>query len=304
VDNLRGADVVTAEGDRVRASANENPDLFWAIRGGGGNFGVVTSFEYALHEVGPELLAGQVLYPAARAGELLRFYRDFFSDAPDEVMCYPFLLRVPPLDVFPREFHGTLALDFVVAYVGEVSEGLAHLQPFRDRGDPILDVVAPQPYVDLQQAFDAGMGKGNRWYSRSQRMNELSDEAIDTLVKHLAPFPGEFTSVYLSPPGGARERVAPHATAYPNRSSAHDLHIFPGWIDASQDEEIMAWADAFHEAMAPHGNGSVYVNLLGDGEAGRVPAAYAGNYRRLKELKTKWDPGNLFRGNHNIPPSG
>jgi FAD/FMN-containing dehydrogenase len=304
VDNLRGADVVTAEGDRVRASANENPDLFWAIRGGGGNFGVVTSFEYALHEVGPELLAGQILYPAARAGELLRFYRDFFSDAPDEVMCYPFLLRVPPLDMVPREFHGALALDFVVAYVGEVSDGLVHLQPFRDHGDPILDVVAPQPYVDLQQAFDAGMGKGNRWYSRSQSVNELSDDAIETLVKHLAPFPGEFTSVYLSPPGGARGRVAPHATAYPNRSFAHDLHIFPGWIDAGHDEEIMAWADAFHEAMGSHGDGGVYVNLLGDGEAERIPSAYAGNYRRLQELKTKWDPGNLFRGNHNIPPSG
>jgi hypothetical protein len=218
-------------------------------------------------------------------------------------MCYPFLIRIPPLDVFPPEFHGTLALDFVVAYVGEVSAGQARLQPFRDHGDPILDAVAVQPYVDLQQAFDAGMGKGNRWYSRSQRLDALSDEAIDTLVAQLAPFPGEFTSVYLSPPGGARGRVAPDAMAYPNRSSAHDLHIFPGWIDAGQDDAIMAWADAFHEAMTPYGEGSVYVNLLGDGEAERIPDAYAGNYRRLTELKKKWDPGNVFAGNHNIPPA-
>jgi FAD/FMN-containing dehydrogenase len=302
VDNVIGARVVTAGGEVVRVDEGENPDLFWALRGGGGNFGIVTSIEYRLHPVGPELLAGQVLYPGERAAELLRLYRDYFLDAPNEVMCYPFLIRVPPIDLFPERFHGTLALDFVVAYIGPVAEAEKHLAPFRSQPDPILDLVMPQPYVALQQAFDAGMGPGNRWYSRSQQLDELTDEGIDTLVAHLDPFPGELTAVYLGPHDGAVSSVAEDATAYAHRSSAHELHVFPGWLDPADDRRVMAWADALHEAMLPHGNGRVYVNLLGDGEAERVSNAYAQNYGRLTRLKGKWDPDNLFRGNHNIPP--
>lgn len=304
VDNVVAAQVVTAAGDIVRADEDENPDLFWAIRGGGGNFGVVTAFEYALHPVGPEVMAGQVLYPLERAGELLRFYREYFRDAPDEVMCFPFFIRVPPMDVFPEAFHGKVVLDFVVAHCGSVEEGREALAPFREQGGAIADFVMPQPYTALQQAFDAGMGKGNRWYSRSLHLDELTDEAIDTLLAHLDPFPGAFTAVYLGAGGGAMGRVDPGATAYPHRSSAHELHIFPGWMDPGGDEAAMTWADRFHGAMAPHGNGRVYVNLLGDGEEDRVPDAYASNWARLREVKAKWDPENVFRRNHNIPPAG
>lgn len=302
VDNLVGAEVVTAAGEIVRADGTENPDLFWALRGGSGNFGVVTSFEYTLHDMESEILAGQILYPADRASELLQFYRDYFRDAPDEVMCYPFFLRVPPVDAFPEAFHGAMALDFVVAYMGPVQDGESHLAPFRENGNAILDAVFPQSYLTLQQAFDAGMGRGNRWYSRSVQMGDLTDEAIDTLVGRLEPFPGELTVVYLGPGGGAIGRKASHAVAYPHRSSAHELHIFPGWLDAGDDAANMAWADAFLEAMLPFGNGAVYVNLLGDGEEARVPAAYGANYERLRVVKREWDPRNLFHRNHNIPP--
>jgi FAD/FMN-containing dehydrogenase len=302
VDNVRAARVVTAAGEIVRADETENTDLFWAIRGGGGNFGVVTSFEYALHPLPAEVLAGQVFYPLERAADIMRFYRDRFRDAPDELMCYPFFIRVPPMEPFPEAYHGQVVLDIVVAWLGPMEEGAAQVAPFRELGDPFLDLVAPQPYTTLQQAFDAGMGKGNRWYSRSQQLDDLTDAAIDTLVGGLDPFPGAFTAVYLGPHGGVAGRVASDAVAYPHRSSAHELHIFPGWADSAMDEEIMAWADAFHEAMLPHGNGSVYVNLLGDGEPERVKSAYGSNYSRLKELKSKWDPQNLFRANHNIPP--
>lgn len=303
-DNLVSARVVTADGEIRTASAEEHPDLFWALRGGGGNFGVVTSFEHALHPIPPQVLSGQVLYPAARAGELLRFYRDTFRDAPDELMCFAFLLRIPPVDVFPAEWHGELAVDFVVAWFGDPEEGAAHIAPFQALGDPILDYVVPQPYVQLQQAFDAGMGKGNRWYSRAQQFDELTDEAIDTLVAKLDPFPGDFTTVYLVPGGGAVGRVAADATAYPHRDSAYELHIFPGWGAAAQDQAVMAWADDLHHALLPHGNGGVYVNLLGDGERDRVRDAYRANWDRLAALKATWDPDNVFTGNHNIPPAG
>jgi FAD/FMN-containing dehydrogenase len=302
LDNLRSAEVVTADGQVLRADENENADLFWALRGGSGNFGVVTSFEYALHPVGPQVLAGQVFYPFHQAPELLRFYRDYFREAPDQVMCYPFFLRVPPIELFPENFHGELALDFVIAYAGPVEEAEGHLRPFRELGGSFLDLVAPQPYLTLQQSFDAGMPAGNRWFSRSQQMDELSDDAIDTLVRSLEPFPGEFTVVYLGPHDGAIGRVPADATAYPHRSSAHELHVFPGWLDPSQDAANIAWGKKVHDAMSPFGNGRVYVNLLGDMETGRVPEAYRENFDRLRELKAKWDPDNVLHGNHNIVP--
>lgn len=303
VDNLLGAEVVTAKGEIVRASEEENPDLFWALRGGSGNYGVVTSFELQLHPVGPELMTAQIFYPVQRAPELLRFYRDFFRDAPDEVMCYPFLIRVPPLDVFPELFHGTVALDFVLAYLGPVEDADEHLAPFRNLRDPFLDLTMPQSYIALQQSFDAGMVAGNRWYSRALQFDELSDDAIDTLVQNLDPFPGAFTAVYFSPYSGAPARSAPDATAFPHRSSAHELHVFPGWADEADDEEVMGWADDLYGAMVPYGNERVYVNLLGDGEAERTSEAYAQNLGRLRKLKAKWDPGNIFRNNHNIEPA-
>ena len=301
-DNLVAADVVTAKGDLIRASGTENPELFWGLRGGGGNFGVVTSFEFALHDMNYEVLAGQVIYPFDRAKELLRFYRDYFEEAPDEAVCFPFFYRVPPLDVFPADSHGEVVIAFVLAYMGPVSEGESLLAPFRELGDPILDWVVPQDYLTLQQSFDAGMGKGNRWYSRAHNFGKISDGAIDTLVDHLAPFPGEFTSVYFGPRGGEAGRKAPDATAFPHRNAKHELHIFPGWINPDDDEEIMAWTRQVSDAVAPYSNGEVYVNLLAEDEKARIRAAYGQNYQRLIELKDDWDPDNLFRMNQNIPP--
>lgn len=303
-DNLLGAEVVTADGRRVRADSGENPDLFWALRGGSGNFGVVTSFELALHEVGPEVTAGQVMYPLARAAELLAFYRDYFRDAPDEVMCFPFFLRIPPLPDFPEALHGQVVLDFVLFHRDTGEEAEAALAPFRSLGEPLLDLVGPTRYVDLQQTFDAGMGSGFRWYSRAHYLDALTDDAIRALLDNLQPFPGDVTTVYLGAEGGALGRRAEGDTAFPHRSAAHSLHIFPGWTDPAQDDAVMAWARDLYEATSAHGNGRVYVNLLGEDEEGRVPDAYGANYRRLTEVKERWDPDNLFRRNHNIPPSG
>ena len=303
VDSLLAAEVVTASGDVVRAGEDENSDLLWALRGGGGNFGIVTRFEYALHEVGPEVYAGQIMYPAERAGELLRFFRNHMRTAPDDLMAYFFILRIPPVEVFPQAHHGRLAVDFVVTWLGPVDEGEAALEPFRQFGDPLFDMAGPQPYLTLQQSFDAGMAaKGSRWYSRFHYLPELSDAVIDTIVAGIEPFPGEFTTVYLADEGGAVGRVDVEATAFPHRTAACSVHVFPGWVDAAADEENMSWARGLADAIAAHGSSGVYVNMLSDDEAGRIREAYGPNYARLAGLKAKWDPENVFRQNHNVEP--
>ncbi len=303
LDNLMAVDVVTAEGKRVHASASENSDLFWGLRGGSGNLGVVTSFEFQLHEVGPEVLAGQIVHPIKAAGEGLRVYRDFMADAPDELQAYAFFIHIPAIPAFPEDYHGQTALDFVVAYAGDPAKGEKVLQPLRDFGDPILDGVRPQPYTALQQTFDAGVPKGHRWYSKAHYLDGLPDAAIDTVVDHVDLLPGPFSMVYVEPMGGAIGRVDASATAFPHRDATYGFHILTGWSDSDKDDAIMDWTRDFHTAMTPHANGGVYVNLLGEDEAERTPAAYGANYDRLAQLKRVWDPENLFHGNHNVEPA-
>jgi FAD/FMN-containing dehydrogenase len=303
LDNLRAAEVVLASGERVRASEGENADLFWALRGGGGNFGVVTGLELALHPVGPEVAAGQIVYPMAEAAAVLRHWRDVMAGAPDGLQCYPFFLRVPPVDPFPEALHGATALDFVVSYAGPVEEGLAAIDALRGAAEPALDLVGPTPYADLQRAFDAGMPGGLRWYSRAHYLRGLPDEAVDALVGLIDPLPSLASVVYLEPLGGAIGRVPHDATAYAHRAAPLSLHVFPGWDDPADDGRMAAWARGVHEAMAPYATGGVYVNLLGPDERARVPAAYGDHYPRLRELKRRYDPDNVFRSNHNVPPA-
>ncbi len=302
IDNLLSADVITADGRLVHASADENPDLFWALRGGGGNFGVVTSFEFRLYEVGPEVLAGQIVHRFEDAEKVLRLYREFMGEAADEIQCYAFVLRVPPIPEFPQEFHGEIAIDLVVFHSD--ADGEEALRPLLDYGNPILAFVGPQPYAAVQQSFDAGLPAGQRYESRSCDLAELSDEAIATFTNQVGDLPGEFTVAYFGAGGGAIGRVDQAATAFAHRRAPYSLHVLAGWTDADQDEEVTEWARNLHEAMAPYATGGVYVNLLGTDEQDRVPTAYGGNYDRLVELKGRWDPENLFRMNHNIKPPG
>lgn len=301
-DNLLAAEVVVADGTCVHAGAESNQDLFWAIRGGGGNFGIVTTFEFQLHPVGPEVLAGQLVYRFEDAAAVLRNYREFMATAPDAIQCWAFVLRLPPLPAFAQELHGQPVLDLVVCHAGTLAEAEADLKPLRGFGEPLLDAVAPQSYSGLQQAFDAGMPKGQRWYSRAHYLAGLSDEAIDSLLRHAEALPGDFTTVYLGAEGGAIGRRARDETAFPHRDAAFSLHVFPGWTDPGDDADIMRWAREIHRAMAPHATGGVYVNMLAEDESDRVGAAYGANFERLAQIKGRWDPGNLFRGNHNIRP--
>jgi FAD/FMN-containing dehydrogenase len=304
IDNLLSVDVVTADGEHLHVSEDHHPDLFWALRGGGGNFGVATRFEFRLHEVGPEVLAGQVFHRFEDAPRVLRAYRDYMASAPEDVQCYPFFLRVPPLEMFPEAYHGQLALDLVVfhARTGDVAE--ATLRPLVEAGDPFLTVVGPQPYVDVLKQFDAGVPAGQRYESRSHDLPAITDDVIATLMEHLPDMTGEFTSAYLGALGGAIARIDSAATAFPHRAAAFSFHIMAGWSDPTHDAAVTGWTRRVHDAMTLHATEGVYVNVLGDGEASRIRAAYGDNWARLVELKRIWDPDNLFRTNHNIPPTG
>ena len=301
-DNLLGADVVTAAGDRIRASATENPDLFWALRGGGGNFGIVTTFEFRLHRVGPEVLVGQAFFPLEATAEVLRFYRDSMSDAPDELGSYALAVTVPPVEPFPEEYQGKPAIAIVSCYSGDLEEGKAVLAPLEAFGDPILRFVQPMPYTALQQAFNEGAPNGQRYYWKASFQRELSDEAIDTFAAHLTSLPGPFSIVGFEPMGGAINRVGATDTAFPHRGAEFTLGIWSGWADPADDEAAIAWTRQLHEAMAPFSTGGVYSNYMDGDDDGRAVAAFADNLERLKVIKAKYDPENFFNANQNIVP--
>jgi FAD/FMN-containing dehydrogenase len=300
VDNLLEAEIVTADGTIRRISPGVEDDLFWAIRGGGGNFGIVTSLVLRLHPVGPEITSVQAFHRFEDAPAVLRFFRDYMEGAPDEVNIYAFILRVPPAEAFPEELRGQPAVALVGMHCGDLDQGRAALQSVADAGSPFLGGVDTLPYVALQQAFDAGMPKGLRWYSRAHNLRQFSDDVIDTVVRYTRDLPGSFTMAYFGAGGGALGRVAADANAYPHRSSPFDFHIFPGWSDPADDDEMIRWAREFHGALTDHSTGGAYVNLMAEDQTAGTSGAYGGNYDRLRRIKAEWDPDNLFRSNHNI----
>lgn len=302
IDNLLSVDLITAEGDLVHASEEENPELFWGLRGGGGNFGVVTSFEFELHRVGPEVLTAQVFHPVEDAREVLRFYREFMADAPDEVACYAQLIKVPPEPPFPEEFHGRDAVALVGTYSGGIDEGRPLLEPLAAFGEPFLAIVDPMPYTELQQSFDDGFPEGERYYWKAHFFDRIPDEAIDMIVEYVDPLPSPLSAAFFEPLGGAINEVDATETAYPHRDVAFSFGIAAGWSDPDRDDEFVAWAREFSEDVSPFASEGVYSNYLDYDEDDRVDAAYRENYERLVELKAEWDPDNLFRMNQNINP--
>lgn len=296
-DNLISADVVTASGQLVRASTTENPDLFWALRGGGGNFGVVTSLEFQLHEVGPMVATATIFHPIEDARSVLDFYRAFNDQAPDALACYAMFVNAP--EDFPKEHQGKPVLALVAAYSGSVDEGLRFLAPLGQHGKPLVSVVDAMPYTALQTAFDAGSPHGGRYYWKSQYLAGLPDELLDLLVKWAEDLHGAYSIIGIEPMGGAQGRVDPAASAFIHRDRPYSLGIWTGWADAEYDQVNVDWTRAFFEAVEPFGAGA-YVNYLGEDESDRLQEVYGENYERLLALKKKWDPDNLFRENHNI----
>ena len=302
IDNLRSVDMVTAEGELVKASEDENPDLFWGIRGGGGNFGVVTSFEFELHEVGPELLCGPIVYPHADALEIIPRVREFNAQAPDEATAWIVLRQAPPLPFLPEDVHGSDVVIVAAFYGGDMDDGEEVLAPLREIGDPIADAVSPHRYVDWQQAFDPLLTPGARNYWKSHNFSELSDGAIETAVDYATSLPSPHSEIFFGHVGGEMARVPADETAYPHRDIAYVMNVHTRWEDPSLDDECIAWAREFYDAMAPHALGSAYVNFISERE-GEESLAYGDNYDRLVELKNEWDPENLFRMNQNIKPT-
>jgi FAD/FMN-containing dehydrogenase len=296
-DNLLSVDIVTADAQLRTASPTENEDLFWAVRGGGGNFGVITSFEYRLHPVGPMVLGGLLIWPRPLAREVLQRYRDFTRTAPEHASAYAALGTSP--DGLP-----------IVAVIpfchGPIAEGERLLQPLRDFGPPVADLVQPMPYTAFQQMLDALNPPGNRVYWKSELLQHIDDDVLETVIEHAAAAPSPLTAAILEFYGGAANRVGAQETAYPHRDAVYALNAISMWTDAGQDDANIQWARGLWEAMRPFSTGSVYVNFLGVGDEGqdRVKAAYGPNYARLATIKAKYDPTNLFSLNQNILPAG
>jgi FAD/FMN-containing dehydrogenase len=307
VDNLLSVELVTADGEIRTASESENPDLFWATRGGGGNFGVATGFEFRLHPIGPVLLAGILLYPAAMAREVMANFRDAMADAPDEVGAGVGLLTAPPEDFVPEPMRGQPVLAVVLSYAGPVEQGEEALRGLRDFGPPAVDLVEPMPYVALQQLLDADFPAGMRNYWTGDFLTGLPDEAIEVMCRFHLSKPSPLTEILTLPGGGATARVPAGAMACGHdRQAPFNFHITSLWTDPADDEANIAWTRELAAAIKPFTTGRVYVNFIGDEGEERVVAAFGGPeaYARLRELKERWDPRNLFRFNQNIKPRG
>lgn len=304
IDNLISADVVLATGELVRASAYENPDLFWAIRGGGGNFGVVTSFEFQMHNVGPQVLSGLIVHPLAAAKDVLQFYRDFVERTPEEFVCWFVLRQAPPLPFLSPEWHGKEILGLAVCYNGDLHEGELVAEPLRAFGKPLADVVAPTPFTAWQQVLDPLLTPGARNYWKSHDFRKIDDGLIDAFIDAAKRIPDPQTELAFAQLGGAVARVPAEATAYTHRDASFLINVHGRWADPAKDQKCIGWARDVLTATEQYSTGGVYVNFLTQEEEGRVTAAYGSNFQRLVELKQRFDPNNLFRVNMNIKAAG
>jgi hypothetical protein len=302
VDNIRACDVVTANGRLVRVSENENPDLFWALRGGGGNFGVVTRIELQLHEV-PSVYGGPIFFPVSECEKVLRFYRDFMVDAPRELSAFFGFHIAPPAPFVPEHLHGHTACAIVVAWTGSMGEAETVIRPIREAGMVALDLAGPIPYPALNSLFDALLPHGLHHYWKADFVDELTDEAIDIHAQHGPDVPNVQSLMHIYPLDGAVHDVDESATAFAHRS-VRFAHIIAGIdADAANLAARRIWVRDYWSALHPHSSEASYVNFLMDEGQDRVRATYGGNYDRLAEAKARWDPGNLFHMNQNIEPA-
>jgi FAD/FMN-containing dehydrogenase len=303
VDNLIAAEVVTAGGDVLQVSAQEHSDLFWALRGGSGNFGVVTRFEFQLHQVGPDLLSGLIVYPMSEAKTVLEQYRAFVATAPEELTVWAVLRDAPPLPFLPESVHGKGVVVLALLYAGDPTRGEAIIDPLRKLATPVGEHVGVQPYAAWQQAFDPLLAPGARNYWKSHNFAKLDDSLFDVLIGAATTLPSPQCEIFLVSLGGATSRPAPGETAYSHRDAQFVINVHSRWDAPADDASCTAWARDFFAAAAPFATGGVYVNFMSEDERERVPAAYGSNYDRLASVKRAYDPFNLFRVNQNIQPA-
>ena len=302
LDNLVAADVVTADGTFHLASEKDDADLFWAIRGGGGNFGVVTSFEFRLSPV-KDVYGGPIFFELDRAGDLFRLYRELIADAPEQLGGFPAYQIAPPLPFIPEERHGTTLAHFVACWAGDLDKGEQVLKPLRDLAPSVAEMVGPMPYPALNSAFDDLYPADLRHYWKASFATELTDEAIEAHVEHGAKVPAMTSTMHIYPINGACHRVESDATAFAYRDASFATVIAGMWPDAADDEQNTAWVRSYYDAIAPHSEEGGYINFMAGDDQGRIRANYRGNYDRLQQVKGRYDPDNMFRHNQNIAPA-
>jgi FAD/FMN-containing dehydrogenase len=303
IDNLESAEVVTAAGEVVRANAAEHHDLFWALRGGSGNFGVVTRFEFRLHPVGPDVLSGLIVYPISGAKSVLQQYREFVAKAPDDLSVWTVLRQAPPLPFLPDEVHGKGIIVLALLYAGDPKQGEPLIEPLRKFGTPVGEHVGVQPYTAWQQAFDPLLTAGARNYWKSHNFSTLNDGLFDAVIDYIDKLPSPQCEIFFGALGGATTRPTPDSAAYAHRDAQFVMNVHGRWEDPADDERCIGWARDFFNASAPFASGGVYVNFLTADEGDRVRTAYGPNYHRLAQVKRKYDPDNLFHMNQNIKPA-
>jgi FAD/FMN-containing dehydrogenase len=294
IDNVLSFELVTAEGAQVTASAEENEDLFWGLRGGGGNFGVVVAFTYRAHPL-TTVLGGLLIHSRDAAADVLRRYRDLMTDAPDELTAYAALLHSPD---------GDPIVAIVPCWCGDEQEGEAYLQSVREFGPPLVDAVESIPFPQMQALFDGAFPDGNQNYWKSAFITDLSDEAIDIMVEHANTAPSPATAIVIELYGGAMARVPADATAFGHRNSDYDVGILSQWADPADSDQNIAWTRGLYDALQPHATGAYLLNFLDKEDDDLIRASFGANYERLAVLKRKYDPDNFFRQNHNVAPAG
>lgn len=304
VDNLIGVEIVTADGQIRQANEKENPDLFWAVRGGGGNFGVVTRFDYKLYKVGPEVMAGLVIYPEKEISSALRQYRELAAGLSDDTAVWVVMRQAPPLPFLPESSHGSNVIVFAFCHVGDAKQGEAVLEKLRGFGEVLGEHTGMMPYVNWQQAFDPLLTPGARNYWKSHNFTEISDGALELAQEYAADVPTPHCEVFFAQLGGAINEVPMGATAYPHRDAEFVMNVHCRWDEAGDDKKCIAWAREFFQKMAPHATGGVYINFMPSDETDRVKSAFGDSWDRLVKAKQKYDPDNLFRLNQNISPNG
>lgn len=302
IDSLRACEVVTADGELVIASEDVNADLFWGLRGGGGNFGIVTVFEFELHPLGPDLLAGMLAWPLSDAEEVLGFFRDFMADAPDEIGMLANVRRAPVLPIVPSELHGKPVVTLVPSYAGPVEDGEKALSALRILPTPALDTLGVRPYCAFQSMLDSTAPHGNHYYWKSWKLPALTDAVITQLVEHASTITSPLSSIPTYAQGGAVARVPDEASAYPSRDATHDINIIGCWLPGQEGDEHVSWVRRLWSALEPHASGA-YVNFMSDEATDAVARAYGPRrYERLVNLKRRFDPDNVFNLNSNIRP--
>jgi FAD/FMN-containing dehydrogenase len=303
IDSLLSADVVTADGRELTASATENADLFWALKGGSGNFGIVTSFEFRLNDAGPDLLCGLIVHPASDGQNVLSAWREFVADASDDMTVWTVLRDAPPLPFLPEEVHGTKVVVLAFVYAGDPADGERELEPLRAYGNPHGDHIGVMPFAAFQQAFDPLLAPGSRNYWKSHNFAGIEDGLIDLLLESASNLPSAQSEIFVAQVGGKAARIQADSAAYPHRDTAFVMNVHTRWEDAGDDARCIAWAREFYDATAGYATGGVYMNFVSEAEdAAQVKAAYGANYDKLRQVKAKYDPGNVFRANLNIRP--